>query len=393
MLTSTCSLIFTTSIFLIACQVARAADVQHVQVTHEGVAMRAAVAPAGATLAHTAQVFCTGEDGQVVAGGSAEQLARALSNLEAILKPAGASLDTAVRVSLYAATPEAATEGRRILDARLKCPITAVVSGLPQKGAVVALDAVAVAAAAANPPPTLDAAKVRLLPGTGQTAYISGMAAKGANLAEATRATLGELDGMIRHLKADRKDVVHVKSFFRGVDGVPDARAELAKFFDGRPPPETWVEWTMNAPVEIEMIVALSAAAENEKPAADTVSYHNPPPSKVSPVYSRLAIVHGGRMIYTSGPYAPEKVSDPEAETRLLLTALREVIRKAGGDFDHLVKATYYPATDATSTALNRIRPEFYDPKRPPAASKAPIRHTGAEGRALTLDLIAVTPR
>jgi enamine deaminase RidA (YjgF/YER057c/UK114 family) len=68
------------------------------------------------------------------------------------------------------------------------------------------------------------------------------------------------------------------------------------------------------------------------------------------------------------------------------------VVKKAGGDFEHLAKATYYPSADATSNALNQIRPDFYNPKRPPAASKAPVEHTGDADSQLTMDLIAVTP-
>ena len=95
----------------------------------------------------------------------------------------------------------------------------------------------------------------------------------------------------------------------------------------------------------------------------------------------------------SSGVYAGAKTSDAAAETRLALTALREVVKKAGGDFEHLVKATYYPATDATSAALNQVRPEFYNPARPPAASKAPVTHTGDAESEITLDLIAVTAK
>ena len=55
----------------------------------------------------------------------------------------------------------------------------------------------------------------------------------------------------------------------------------------------------------------------------------------------------------------------------------------------HLAKATYV-TDELTSTKLNEIRREFYDPKRPPAASKSSVAGTGIEGRTLAIDLIAV---
>jgi enamine deaminase RidA (YjgF/YER057c/UK114 family) len=184
--------------------------------------------------------------------------------------------------------------------------------------------------------------------------------------------------------------VVHVKLFLQNAGDISASREELFNFFDRQPPPATWVQWTMKGPIEIELIAQAGAAAAG---APDTVSYHNPPPAKASPLYSRVALVHGGRTIYTSGVYAGAATPDAAAETRLALTALRGLIKKAGGDFEHLVKATYYPATDATSAALNQIRPEFYDPQRPPAASKAPVQHTGDAESELTMDLIAVMPK
>jgi hypothetical protein len=54
------------------------------------------------------------------------------------------------------------------------------------------------------------------------------------------------------------------------------------------------------------------------------------------------------------------------------------------------VKATYYISTDEASAKLNQLRPRFYDPQRPPGASKAPVAGTGRAGKTITLDMIAV---
>ena len=55
-----------------------------------------------------------------------------------------------------------------------------------------------------------------------------------------------------------------------------------------------------------------------------------------------------------------------------------------------LVKAPYYVSADEPSRQLNAQRPRYYDPKRPPAASKATVAGTGRKGRGITLDMIAV---
>jgi hypothetical protein len=69
---------------------------------------------------------------------------------------------------------------------------------------------------------------------------------------------------------------------------------------------------------------------------------------------------------------------------------LKLLLEKTGSDFKHLAKATYYVTDDEVSKAHNEIRPKFYDPARPPAASKAVVVGTGTEGVRYVMDMIAV---
>ena len=110
---------------------------------------------------------------------------------------------------------------------------------------------------------------------------------------------------------------------------------------------------------------------------------------KPSPLFCRVVRVNRGPLIYTSGLYGPAAATGAE-QVRAILDTLGGVISDAGGDFRHLVKATYYVADEDASRALNDLRPRYYDPSRPPAASKATVAGVGSEGRSITLDMIAV---
>jgi enamine deaminase RidA (YjgF/YER057c/UK114 family)/rhodanese-related sulfurtransferase len=379
---------FTAVVVMVAACVARATNVEYVATKHKGVEVRAAIAPPDATLAYTTELL-PGD----AAGGATDPTQQAkslLKRLEEVLAKVGASRETLVRINLYAASEEAAVSGRRALEAAVGCPIAPVVTDLPQSGAMVAIEAIAVAKGVERSP---DPGQVRLLK-SARAVYISGMAAPKKDMAEATRGTLEQLDGVLKHLGIPKEHVTTVKSFLRSESGAVDAaRGEIAKYFDGNPPPMAWVHWMTKDAIEIEFVAELpeSKAAGHE---ADTVTFLTPPGATTSPLYSKVAIVHpGGRMIYTSGVDAAREGRDATAETRLALAAMKEAVNKAGGDFEHLVKATYYPSSDATTQALTKVRPEFYDPKRPPAASRALVRSTGTPGSQLTFDLIAVTPK
>src|SRR5262249_30920531 len=124
-------------------------------------------------------------------------------------------------------------------------------------------------------------------------------------------------------------------------------------------------------------------------PAGDTARYVTPPGMTTSPVYSRVAIVRGERTIHISGLYGdPSK--GPESEVRDIFSKLGLLLRQSGSDFAHLAKATYYVSSDGPSAKLNELRPEFYDPRRPPAASKAQVRGVGRPGCGIVVDMIAV---
>jgi enamine deaminase RidA (YjgF/YER057c/UK114 family) len=108
-----------------------------------------------------------------------------------------------------------------------------------------------------------------------------------------------------------------------------------------------------------------------------------------SPVYSRVARVNHGPLIFTSGLYA-EPSQDPRDEVSELFGRLKTVLDEAGSDFRHLAKATYYVTRSETTKAMADLRPRYYDPKRPPSASLALVAGTGRPNTTVTLDVIAV---
>lgn len=219
--------------------------------------------------------------------------------------------------------------------------------------------------------------------------YVSGQAEKG-DLATATEKTMASLFKTLDHMGLGSGDVVQLKAFMQPMAEAATVEREIAKAFSGQTaPPLVLVEWTSRAPIEIELI----ASAPPAKSPGDTVSHFTPPGVTASPVYSRVARVHGPKTIYISGLCAQQPGSGEE-QIRDVFASLTRVLELSGGDpsLRHLVKATYYCADDESSTMLNKIRPEFYDPQRPPAASKAMVHGLAVPGRTFTMDMIAVTP-
>lgn len=218
----------------------------------------------------------------------------------------------------------------------------------------------------------------------GSRVYISGQAEKAATPRQAARLTMQSLKRTLEWLDASLDDAVQVKAFLTPIDAAADVRTEIEQFISPRKIPLVLVEWQSTLPIEIELIAAVRSVAR-EAP----VVYLTPPGMTASPVYCRVARVNASKTIYISGLTAQD-ATDAQQEATQVFDALQKVLGLAESDLQHLVKATYYVSSDEASTQLNAVRPKFYDPKAPPAASKAIVAGVGQLGRHLTLDMIAV---
>ncbi len=224
-----------------------------------------------------------------------------------------------------------------------------------------------------------------MMPSDRDIIYVSGRAAKG-ELSEASSGTMQELFAVLKLLGSKPADVIQVKAFIKPMKKWEAAKQAIeASFGDSQIPPIVFVEWTSSSrATEIEVI----AAAPGKVGAKESVSYFTPPDEKASPVYSKVAQIHSDEVIYIGGTVGA--VADPAgAEVKSLYSALGIISAKSGTGFRHFAKATYYVSESEVSAALNKLRPEIYDPERPPAASKVAISNLMEKERGLLIDIVA----
>ena len=119
----------------------------------------------------------------------------------------------------------------------------------------------------------------------------------------------------------------------------------VAEFFVGaRVPPQVVTEWRQeSAHVEIELIAVSSRPRGGER-----VEYVEP----VSGRFSRVARVNGGRPVLTSGLYGTSH--DPIEQVREMFVELQHLMKEAGSDMAHLVKATYYVTDHLADQEIKR---------------------------------------
>lgn len=336
----------------------------------------------------------------ISAGKAALSEAQVLLYFEAIkhrLAAAGSSLNDVVQFSFYlnnyslndVPMQKAAIEKQlqQAFPSRYKPAVTYMV-GKTDVG--LAGDCIAVYRKAVEPGKVLRFDGAAVLPPMNKL-YVSGDAVPGT-LMSVVGDTLASLEKTLTYCGLDWSHVVQLKTFMQPIVAANDVRREIQTWFGKRPVPVlSFVEWSSSEkiPIEIELIATVPPELGNKS--GDSVEYLTPPHMKSSPVFSRAARVQSERTIYVSNVYGDS--TDPAKQVRDVFGKLKATLEPLGSDLKHLVKATYYVTDDVISKALGEIRPEFYDPARPPAASKALVGGTGRPERSLTLDMIAVPRR
>lgn len=389
------ALIYLATTFCVVCGVSslEAEEMQRV-VNAQGdvVAVRLPVA----SLVHTAQLVPQ----DVKNSELPQQGAQVLAQLAELLAEFNALRSDVVKLNVYVRDAEAAAAFHELLREWFgeQAPSVAyVVSPLPNSSAAIGLDVII--ALPATTSASVAYHRLQPLPGgsklaaasvlpNGDAVYVSGQAEPG-DLRQATRDTVASLISTLENLGLNKQDVVQLKCFIMPMSDVAIANQEIAAAFQGHTtPPIVYVEWASSEtiPIEIELIAAAGNTNQTE-----TVSYSTPPGMKASPVYSRVAHVHGVSRIYFAGLVATA-AGDGASQVISIYEQLDSVLEQCGSDFEHLVKATYYVSDDDASQQLNKLRPNYYNPQRPPAASKAIVPSVAIPQRSISIDMIA-TPK
>lgn len=342
-------------------------------------------------LVHTGQIFPTGP--RIAPTPPEDQVNDVFQQLDRVLPP-----KQLVKLNVYVHEPSVTALVTKQLVKRYsgnyQPAVSFVQTALPGGGVVVGLDAVGEVLT----PPSEGMVRRETPIVKGQpsprahlppygVAYISGQAEKGdGTLADATRKTMESLFNTLKFLQCQPSDVVHIKAFLTPMkDSAVAVKEIVAAFGEDVAPPVSLVEWKSTLPIEIEMVVSTRRKAD-----APRIEFLTPPEMKASPVFARVTRINQPGQIFVGGLFGKTDKPSSADEVRDVFAMLKHVTESAGSDLQHLAKATYYVADDEISAKLNEVRPEFYDPDRPPAASKAIVTGTGFLGRTLTLDMIAV---
>lgn len=340
-------------------------------------------------LSHTALVMPLNDAGKLIGKDDPlQQINQVFSNLSRALESVRSKNKDIIKLNVSVTSPELVPLVKEQIAKRFakgKEPaVSFIVGRLLHPGVLLAMDAVAVSAQTGDKVVRFPQAAV--LP-KGGVVFISGMAADG-RLPEATANTMQQLQTTLQFLGLNKEHIVQIRAFVHPVDSTGLVEQEVKKFFSGSPmPPVVYSGWNSKNPlVEIELIAASPSPVGNAAP----IEYITPAGATASPVYSKVCRINHGRKIYLSGLYG--QGNDIQTQLQTVFEALKDMMKKCDSDLQHLAKALYYVSSPEISTALTEIREKYYNPERPPAATKGLLSQTGPGDSQILIDMIGVQP-
>jgi len=355
----------------------------------------AAVISSAPRLLLTSQIQPMDGQGRAVGGtDTAKQIAQLFHNLNSVLSNSGVRLDDVVKLNFYVTRDDLVKKVQEALAKHFtpshSPAVSYVTTRLPNPEALVAVDAIVALGQGVPSSSTLQMiGQPQTTVVTTETVFfISGQAEKASDLSEATRKTLLSLETSLKFCGRSKRDIRQIKCFLTPMSKVAEVELEIKSFCDGIPiPAVSYVEWQSTLPIEIEVIA--DGTPENGLVPTGALVYLAPPGLPASPVFSRICRIHKQPLIFVSGLHGAAG-SNGTQQVEALFHDLNQILQESGSDLKHLVKATYYVSQDEPSQKLNELRPRYYDPMSPPAASKAQVMGVGKAGTGITLDMIAV---
>ncbi len=246
-----------------------------------------------------------------------------------------------------------------------------------------------------QPLPALTVVQVGALPLEGEQVLIestamdrgtvnpNGLAFLSGQAADTLTQALERVHSAVRATGTDAGDVLRVACFvsslYRESAGLASVQAEF-------PQAATLVVQMQREPVrpgaECEAVVRLHAAP------GQPLKYLNPAELGPAKNYSQIALIAGGKLVFTSAQLG---FGSEEPDIKLVFERLGRVLANFQTGFDRLAVSSAYLTNFSLASRIRDVRRGFYTAKEPPASTLLPFEGLPSIDGSFAVDLIALT--
>lgn len=128
------------------------------------------------------------------------------------------------------------------------------------------------------------------------------------------------------------------------------------------------------------------------------LNFINPPAIAAPTGYTHVVEVVSGRMVYISGQVPLDSagnlvgLGDLEAQTRQVFENLKAALAAVGGDFNNVVKFTYFLLDASQLQMVRTVRNEYINTANPPASSLIEVRRLFRDDILIEIEVVAALP-
>ena len=299
--------------------------------------------------------------------------------LKALLRLTGSS--TVVKVRAFVAGTGDVRRVRDIVsevfnDKRQSIPALSViqVGALPLEGAQVVLESVSVARKDVN--------------GYGLV-FIAGQGASSNNprdpMPPLAEKSLAALRTAVKAAGSDPADVTRVTCFLSSLDQSQQVRQMFAGEY-----PQAAFDYVQIQRAPARAVAECEAVARLRWQTGAALHLLNPDGLAKSPNYSQIAMVSAPRVVF-SGTQTSFGFQDSDA--RLAFQRLDKALEQFGTSLRQAAMVHFYPLSLSLAEQVRKVRVDFYDRARPPAATMLPFEGLPSMDAGFAVDAVAITEK
>jgi enamine deaminase RidA (YjgF/YER057c/UK114 family) len=206
--------------------------------------------------------------------------------------------------------------------------------------------------------------------------FISGQGGK------APEKAIADLKTALRGAGSEAADVLRITCFVGALEDGAEALRSIATDYRGAALDIVQLQRT-----PYRGMVECEAVAKLKHRIAGPVEFLNPPGLTASPNFSQLALVSAPKLELT-GTLLSYGYQDSDA--RLAFQRLAKAVEQGGSSMKDVVVTHMYPLSQSLLEQVRKIRFEFLDPSRPPAATLLPFDGLPAMEAGFAIDVIAI---
>ena len=258
-------------------------------------------------------------------------------------------------------------------EKHLPLPAVSVIQigALPMEGAQVVIESIAVAKKEMNPSGLV---------------FVSGQAASSdtplQKVATLAQKSIADLKTALQAAGAGPADALRVTCFCSTLEDHTAVRAVVET--DYRHAALNFVQLQRSP---FRSVVDCEAIAKASRKAQGRVQFENPAGLTQSPNFSQLALVSAPRLVF-SGTQVSYGYQDSDA--RLAFQRLAKALEAGGSSVKDIAFASFYPLSSSIAEQVRRIRFEFFDKQRPPAATMQPFEGLPAMDAGFAVEVVAI---